>query len=211
MLDENVIKLRIKEIAYDYADKLSMQFQQRSLEMKNDDSSHSLIYQVLGVKSHVGHLIDEYQNMGRFLYQYAGKFLEDATKLCFQYAFPESRSYKIPNTSGNHPQTFEIDCLCGRNAIEIKWRDATTDGDHVAKERMRIQAIKDAGLIPIRIMFYYPNRGQARNIQQGLQKDYLELGGEYYCGDEAWEYVKLQTTIDLKSILEEIAKERQNG
>lgn len=211
MRDKDAIKLQIKQLAYGYANKLSMQIQQRKLEMRNDDSSHFLIYQVLGVETQVGHLIDEYQNMGRFLYQYAGKFLEDATKLCFQYAFPESRSYKIPNTSGNHPQTFEIDCLCGQNAIEIKWRDATTDGDHIAKERMRIQAIKDTRLIPIRIMFYYPNREQARNIQHKLKELYLNLGGEYYCSDEAWEYVKSQTTIDLKSILEEIVKERQNG
>lgn len=198
-------------MAYDYANKLSMQIQQRKMEMQNDDSSHFLIYQVLGVSHDEGLLIDTYQNQGRFLYQYAGRFLEDATKLCFRYAFPESGTKEIPNTLSERPKTFEIDCLCGQNAIEIKWRDATTDGDHIIKEHTRIQAIKDAGLIPVRIMFYYPNREQARNIQQKLRELYSKIGGEYYCGDEAWEYVKLQTTINLKSILEEIAKEKQNG
>lgn len=53
-------------------------------------------------------------------------------------------------------KTFEIDCLVGTDAIEIKWRDATTDGDHIAKEHTRIKVIAEAGLTPIHIMFYYP-------------------------------------------------------
>ncbi|MCH5323510.1 MAG: ApaLI family restriction endonuclease [Helicobacter sp.] len=179
--------------------------------MQNDDLSHFLIYQVLGISNDEGLLIDEYQNKGRFLYKYAGSFLENATKLCFKYAFENSDSLKIPNTLGIHPRTFEIDCLCGLNAIEIKWKDATTGGDHIIKEHTRIQVIKNAGFIPIRIMFYYPNRQQAIKIQQALETLYLEIGGEYYCGDKAWRYVQSQTQIDLKSILDQIAMERQNG
>ena len=49
------------------------------------------------------------------------------------------------------PKTFEIDCLCGLNAIEIKWRDATTGGDHITKEHTRIQVIKNSGFTPVRI------------------------------------------------------------
>jgi hypothetical protein len=41
---------------------------------------------------------------------------------------------RIPNTLGQHPKAFEIDCLVGSDAIEIKWRDATTDGDHITLE-----------------------------------------------------------------------------
>ena len=93
-------------------------------------------------------------------------------------------------------------------AHEIKWRDATTDGDHIAKEHTRIQAISKAGYIPIRVMFYYPNRVQAQRIQQTLETLYKGIGGEYYYGDAAFEYVKNCTGIDLLEVLNRIADER---
>jgi hypothetical protein len=155
-----------------------------------------------------GHLIDVYQNKGRFLYRYAGGFLETAAKLCFKSAFPDSGSLRIENTRGRRPKTFEIDCLVESDAIEIKWRDATTDGDHITKEHTRIQAISDAGHTPIRVMFYYPNRDQAVKIQRALETLYTGVGGKYYFGDAAWEYVRRRTGVDLKQILEELASER---
>ena len=174
-------------------------------EMKGDDKSHYLIYQVLGITNNEGDLIDLYQNKGRFLYKYAGSFLEAATKLCFLEKFPTSATTKIPNTIGQRPKTFEIDCLEGNNAIEIKWRDATTDGDHITKEHTRIKVIHNAGYQPIRVMFYYPNRSQAQRIQNTLETLYNGIGGEYYYGDNAWAYVKKGTGIDLKDILQKIA------
>lgn len=201
----------IRELANTYAIKLAQQIQNRELEMQNDDISHFLIYQVLGINQKEGLLIDSYQNKGRFLYKYAGSFLENATKMCFKIAFPESDSKRIPNILGIRPKTFEIDCINGTNAIEIKWRDATTDGDHITKEHTRIKVIKDSGFIPIRVMFYYPNREQAIKIQETLRTLYLGIGGEYYVGNEAWEYVRQQTNIDLQNILQQIAKEKING
>jgi hypothetical protein len=56
-------------------------------------------------------------------------------------------------------------------------------------------------------MFYYPNRDQAIRIQETLQTTYKGVGGLYYSGDNAWKYVKDQTTIDLYTILEEFANE----
>jgi len=99
------------------------------------------------------------------------------------------------------------------DAIEIKWRDATTDGNHITKEHTRLKAVKNAGFHPIRVMFYYPNRDQAIRIQQTLQTLYGGLDGEYHFGDSAWEFVKERTDIDLKAILEELAEEnsRANG
>ena len=163
------IEETIRLLAREYGDKLKKAIDQRMEEMKGDDRSHILIYQVLGVGDHEGQLVDEYQNKGRFLYKYAGSFLEEAAKLCFLETYPESGSVRIPNTQGQRPKTFEIDCLIAADAIEIKWRDATTDGDHITKEHTRIQAIVDAKHTPIRIMFYYPNRAQAIKIQQTLE------------------------------------------
>lgn len=199
------IENQLKELAKKYSENLKSKMDNRMKEMEEDDKSHYLIYQVLGITNNEGHLIDLYQNKGRFLYKYAGSFLEEATKLCFLNQFPESATMKIPNTLGVRPKTFEIDCLEGNNAIEIKWRDATTDGDHITKEHTRIKVIHDAGYQPIRIMFYYPNRAQAIKIQNTLETLYKGIGGEYYYGNSAWEYIKKRTTIDLKKILEKIA------
>ena len=54
-------------------------------------------------------------------------------------------------------------------------------------------------------MFYYPQREQAIKIQQTLKTLYTGVGGKYYGGDEAWDFLKTYTGIDLKNILTEIA------
>jgi hypothetical protein len=201
------IEDKIRVLAVDYAERLKQKIDERVQEMKDDDTSHFLIYQVLGITNEEGRLIDVYQNKGRFLYKYAGSFLEEVAKLCFKETFPDSGSVRIPNTQGRRPKTFEIDCLVGQDAIEIKWRDATTDGDHITKEHTRIKTIAEAGYIPIRVMFYYPNRDQAIRIQQTLATLYTGIDGQYYFGDAAWDYVKKRTEVDLKAILEQLAKE----
>lgn len=201
------IKDKIKALASKCAGELKAKIDERVEVMKEDDTSHYLVYRVLGITTQEGELIDVYQNKGRFLYRYAGTFLEQATKLCFKEKYPQSESQRIPNTESQRPKTFEIDCVVGQDAIEIKWRDATTDGDHITKEHTRLQAVSSAGFHPIRVMFYYPNRDQAVRIQKTLQTLYEGLDGHYYFGDSAWDYVKETTEIDLKAILEELAEE----
>jgi hypothetical protein len=201
------IRDELEALALKYASKLRAQVNERVAEMKADDTSHYLIYRVLGMTDQEGELIDIYQNKGRFLYKYAGSFLEEAAKLCFKAKHPESGSLRIPNTEGQRPKTFEIDCVVDTDAIEIKWRDATTDGDHITKEHTRLRAVKNAGFHPIRVMFYYPNRQQAIRIQQTLQTLYEGLDGEYHFGDAGWQYVKARTDIDLFAILKELADE----
>lgn len=202
------MKDEIRTLANRYATELKRSINERVAEMEQDDRSHVLIYQVLGVSESEGKLIDVYQNKGRFLYKYAGSFLEEAAKLCFKRKFPESGSVRVRNTRGQRPKTFEIDCLVGADALEIKWRDATTDGDHITKEHTRMQAIRDAGHKPVRVMFYYPNREQAIRIQQTLETLYKSMQGEYHYADAAWGYVKGRTGVDLLGILKELAAER---
>lgn len=207
------IRDNIKALAAKYASELKSRVDTRVAEMKMDDTSHYLIYRVLGITDQEGELIDIYQNKGRFLYKYAGSFLEEAAKVCFKVKYPDSGSQRIPNTEGQRPKTFEIDCVVGQDALEIKWRDATTDGDHITKEHTRLKAVKKSGFHPIRVMFYYPNRQQAIRIQQTLQTLYEGMDGEYHFGDAAWTYVKDKTDVDLLAILKELADEntKQNG
>jgi len=205
------IKDDIRALANKYAANLKAKMDERVEVMKGDDTSHYLIYSVLGITNKEGELIDIYQNKGRFLYKYAGSFLEEAAKLCLREKYPEAQSQRIPNTEGRKPKTFEIDCLVGQDAFEIKWRDATTDGDHITKEHTRLKAVKNAGFHPIRIMFYYPNRDQAMRIQKTLETLYEGVDGKYYFGDAAWKYIKECTGVDLKAILEELAEENKNA
>ena len=207
------LKQSIKNLAEIYSANLKGKIEARKEEMKADNNSHYLIYRVLGITTLEGQLIDAYQNTGRFLYKYAGSFLEDAATLCFNYKFPDGIKTKVENTIGQRPKTFEIDFLNGNDALEVKWRDATTDGDHITKEHTRVQVIKGHGYKPIRVMFYYPQREQAIRIQETLKTLYTGVEGEYYGGDEAWGFIKQYTGIDLKEILTEIANERtpENG
>ncbi|MBU1104661.1 ApaLI family restriction endonuclease [Candidatus Parcubacteria bacterium] len=203
------IQEKILSLSEKYSKTLRLKMTGRIKEMEADDNSHYLIYRVLGIATEEGKLIDEYQNMGRFLYKYAGSFLEEAAILCFEEKFPKTqRKLRIPNKLGSRPATFEIDCLVGKEAYEIKWRDATTDGDHITKEHTRVKNIKNAGYKPIRIMFYYPNRTQAIRIQETLKTIYAGVSGEYYFGKGVWEVIKKKTGVDLLSILEKIADQK---
>ncbi|TFJ92753.1 ApaLI family restriction endonuclease [Lentibacillus salicampi] len=203
------IEQKIIDLANSYSAKLDQQVLKRIKEMKNDNKSHYLIYRALRITMEEGEAIDIYQNKGRFLYKYAGSFLEEATMLCFEHKYGEraEKNVRIPNTIGERPKTFEIDCLVGQDAYEIKWRDATTDGDHIMKEHTRMQAIKDKGYTPHRLMFYYPNRRQAIRIQQTLKTLYNGVDGQYFHGDAAWDFVYKETGVDLKGIISKIAEE----
>ena len=82
---------------------------------------------------------------GRFLYKYAGSMFDDLAIQCFKLKYPDSQQkVKLLNTIDSSPKTVEIDCLVGNKAYEIKWKDATTDGDHIKKEHKRVRIIKDA-------------------------------------------------------------------
>lgn len=205
------VKENLRNLASKYRDDLLSQIDKRVDEMSSDDNSHYLIYRVLGISTSEGQMIDVYQNKGRFLYKYAGSFLEEAAFLCLKYKFPNAKKERIPNTIGHRPKTFEIDCLIEKDAIELKWRDATTDGDHITKEHTRIQVIKTHGYRPIRVMFYYPNREQAIRIQETLKTTYKGIGGLYCSGDLAWSFLKEKTDIDLLKILEELANEYESN
>ena len=89
----------IKVLAEKYAKELKSKVNERVAEMQDDDKSHYLLYRVLGITEKEGDLIDIYQNKGRFLYKYAGSFLEEAAILCFEYKYKHAlRKQKVENT-----------------------------------------------------------------------------------------------------------------
>jgi hypothetical protein len=50
----------IRALAQDYGSKLKLQIEARVEEIEDDDKSHYLIYQVLGIATEEGRLIDVY-------------------------------------------------------------------------------------------------------------------------------------------------------
>lgn len=205
---EHPIEKKIENLRNIRKKTLNKKIKCRESEMETDNRDHHLIYNTLGIANENAQYIDFYQNIGRLVYRYAGAFVEDIVKACFLEKFGSNNSefsVKIPNPLKNNPKNFEIDCLINQKlAIEIKWRDATTDGDHVNKEKERIRAIADAGYTPIRLMFFKPNREQSIKIQNKIEKIYKEKGGEYYSGNDAFDYVQKKTGINLREILEKM-------
>ena len=198
--DERLLKIVLR-----YREELQRKIKERQYEMQQDNNDHYLIYNALGFTSKEGYQIDFQQNVGRFLYKYAGSLLEELAIKCIKKAHPDAKEkVKLPNTIDKSHKTVEIDCLVGKRAYEIKWKDATTDGDHIKKEHKRVKIIKDAGYVPIRIMFFEPNRDQAIKIQAKLKKLYEDIGGEYYSGEDAWRYLEKETGIDLKKLFEKL-------
>ena len=106
------VKDDIRALADRYAGELKRNIDERVADMEQDDRSHVLIYEVLGISKDEGKLIDVYQNKGRFLYKYAGSFLEEAAKLCFKAKFPESGSVRVPNMHGCRPCVMPVTSRC---------------------------------------------------------------------------------------------------
>jgi hypothetical protein len=122
--------------------------------MDKNSLEHLSLYSILGFSEEEGLKIDLYQNIGRFLYKYAGALIEEATVAVLENS-REGTSIRIPNTISQSPKRFVIDFFVesDNKAHEIKWRDATTDGDHVRKEHNKVQCIVKAGMIPVRVMY----------------------------------------------------------
>lgn len=74
----------------------------------------------------------------------------------------------------------------------------------IKKEHKRVRIIREAGYIPVRIMFFESNREQAKKIQNKLKQLYEDIGGEYYSGENAWKYIEKKTGINLKSVFEKM-------
>lgn len=180
---------------------LALKIKERTLELVSDNTDHQEVYRVLGIPEEECPQIDHYQNMGRFVYKYAGSLLEEATQLLLR-SKGQGSPVTIPNTVTSTPKNFHIDCFTklDNKAHEIKWRDATTDGDHIRKEHNKIESILAAGRIPVRIMYYMPVRAQAIKVQKKIIGEF-RAKGEAYVGDEAWQYVKDYSGIDLRKLL----------
>lgn len=197
--ESEIIKLKIdciKEIIEFYKIYLDEAINKRTAEMIHDANEHYIVYKVLGIDEEEHSKIDHYQNKGRFVFKYAGALLEDLARLCIG-GVPVSFENKISTS----PKKFHIDCYVESTnlAHEIKWKDGTTDGDHTKKESNKIQGMINEGMTPVRVMFFMPEREQSKKIQEKVIAAY-KANGYAYIGNDAFDYVKKCSGIDLKLI-----------
>ena len=105
------MKDQIRALADRYAAELKRNIDERVIAMEQDDRSHVLIYQVLGVSEGEGKLIDVYQNKGRFLYKYAGSFLEEAPSFVSKRDSLSPARYAFRTRTAN-AQNFSVWIAC---------------------------------------------------------------------------------------------------
>jgi len=202
----NAIRRLLREGAAEYAAGAAA----RMAEMDLDHNAHRLVFKAFGVRDDEAELIDRYQNKGRLLYAQAGQVMGKALLACFQSADPAAARKMVPNIVGTNPRPkeYEIDCLLSSNeGIEFKWRDNTTDGDHVRKEENRIRSILAAGYVPVRLILFAPERKAAMKVQRKMKPLYDSSGGRFLVGDEAFRFVEDRTGIDLHAILAGMGQE----
>ena len=86
----------IKSMASRYAEELKRRVERRTVEMEQDDTSHYLLYRVLGVMEEEGRLIDLYQKQRAFSVQIRRFFLGGSR--CCLHQTPVSPSHKGQNS-----------------------------------------------------------------------------------------------------------------
>lgn len=84
--DERLLKIVLR-----YREELQRKIKERQYEMQQDNNDHYLIYNALGFTSKEGYQIDFQQNVGRFLYKYAGSLLEELAIKCIKKRIPMQR------------------------------------------------------------------------------------------------------------------------
>ena len=67
---------RLVEIILRYREELQRKIKERKVEMESDNNEHYMLYNALGFTSEEGYQIDFQQNVGRFLYKYAGSLMQ---------------------------------------------------------------------------------------------------------------------------------------
>jgi len=175
--------------------------------LANTRGQHMEVYELFNISQDEGRRIELYHNLGRLFYNAVGRLLEKTTQAVIEHT-KGGKSITILNTVSTNPKKFSIDAFVEQDnkAHEIKWRDATTDGDHTRKENHKVQCIVERQMIPVRVMYYMPVSDQAIKIQNKVITAYRQQG-EAYVGKDAWNYISDYTGVDLYAYLYEKTRE----
>ena len=180
---------------------LKQKINERKDKIQLEENRHWEIYELLGdFDKEESFKVDYYQNAGRYFFKYCGSMLEEMVIKIIKNKKYAEKTY-IENTISTNPKRFEIDCFVKEDnkGHEIKWRDGTTDGDHRKKEETKLKQMVKNGIKPVKLMFYMPEREQAKKIQLSIIELYNQTG-ESHIGKQAWSYLKNYCNFDLYRI-----------
>ena len=181
---------------------LKQKINERKDKIQLEENRHWEIYELLGdFDKEESFKVDYYQNAGRYFFRHCGSMLEEMVIKIIKNKKYAEKTY-IENTISTNPKRFEIDCFVKEDnkGHEIKWRDATTDGDHRKKEETKLKQMIKNGIKPVKLMFYMPEREQAKKIQLSIIELYNQTG-ESHVGKQAWSYLKNYCDFDLYNFL----------
>ncbi|MCV9964904.1 ApaLI family restriction endonuclease [Pararhizobium sp. BT-229] len=201
-MQKSEIENEIRAIRKRHADAVQKGFAKVQERLATSSREHARVYRALGIDDKTGLELDERHMEARFVYTHAGRLMESISRTCIVSTRNAKSKVKVPNICGPKPKSFEIDVLADEtDGIEVKWRDATTDGDHITKEHWRVSSVKEAGYKPIRLMFFEPTGKEAVKIQDQLAAEYPLIGGEFHRGPAAFDFLKDYTGIDVLALL----------
>lgn len=157
-------------------------------------TDHFEMYHVLGISDEEALLMEQGHYKVRVVAANLGRLVEDALVLAMTVSLPGAKpKYRLANVLSDRPKKYEIDCLIDNLAVEIKFRETTTDGDHARKEMGKLKSVIEHGLVPVRLVMY----GQPN----GYERLYEEFGGVYLVGEKAWNWVQEKTGLDVHALL----------
>jgi hypothetical protein len=194
-------KNKIHLIISEYHKKIKDNILKTKQIMEDFKNEHHEIYELFYSKEEIN-LIEKYHIMARILSANTGRIFDNVVK--FIISDVEGGQTEYWNNLNSHPMKFEIDIVnhTKKIAYEIKWRDATTDGDHKNKEFRKVDFIKNKGYKPIRLTFFLPELERSVKAQKDII-DYYSMNGLSYTGKEAFEYINTLANIDLKHIIKQ--------
>jgi len=196
------LEKELKIIFYKHKKMLKQKINERKDKIQLEENRHWEIYELLGdFDKEESFKVDYYQNAGRYFFRHCGSMLEEMVIKIIKNKKYAEKIY-IENTISTNPKRFEIDCFVKEDnkGHEIKWRDATTDGDHRKKEETKLKQMIKNGIKPVKLMFYMPEREQAKKIQLSIIELYNQTG-ESHVGKQAWSYLKNYCDFDLYNFL----------
>jgi hypothetical protein len=191
----------------------AQKIEEREAEMQQDDTDHYLLFRVFGFDGRQAHTLDFHQNVSRILYRRMGDLMEGVS-LTVLGETHEGEKRLVPRTeaaknTSTKKETYEIDFLSqadGR-AHEIKWRDSTTDGKHVAGEILKAKRFHSLGYLPVRVMYFTPQRDTSRSAMERINAAYHDLDGEVHVGEQAFAYMRHYTGFNVWQYINRVAQQ----
>jgi hypothetical protein len=137
----------------------------------------------------------------------SGMLLEEITIDCFRRIDPFLETgVKIYKKNSDTNKYFIIDLISDNIAYEIKYRAASNERPIIQKEMDKVDELVKQNKHVVYLTYYKPRSNTAIRLQNQLKEHILSKGGEYYCGEEAFDYILYHTFVDIKAILRKIIK-----